>query len=74
MKVKFEFNLPDDLDDYTIYSNAQRMHHAICELKNEMRAIYKYEESHSDEVYDIIERLQNKLNESLETIVEDLEL
>jgi len=60
MKATLTFNLPDDQHEFDLAVHGSDFYSILFDLNNEMRSICKYEE-HSDEVYDIVERLRNML-------------
>lgn len=66
MKVKFEFNLPEDQEDYNIFSNASKMHNAICIMQEYLRSQIKYsEDDMSEDAYDAYRDCQITFNNVL---------
>ena len=64
MKAILEFNLPEDYSDFEYASKGLDAHLLIDTLLSEMRQIIKYEE-HPDEVYNIVERLRDRIVEEM---------
>ena len=56
MKAKFEFNLPEENDDYNIYSNAKNYYLALWGLSQQIRQWYKYEEKDSINIEELTEK------------------
>lgn len=42
MKIVFEFNMPEDKEDYEIHANALKIHAVLCDLQDEFRQKIKY--------------------------------
>lgn len=59
MKVTFEFNIPEDNDEYEMYSNALNYYSFINALNEYLRSEIKYNE-HTDEEYAILEKVREQ--------------
>ena len=67
MKVKFDFNLPEEQEEYKMYNQARSMYSALHEIKDNIRRLYKYGHSFKDAdqaVNGIYEDILGVLNEN----------
>jgi len=64
MKAQLTFNLPDDQHEFDMAVHSSDFYSVLFDLDNEMRSICKYEE-HSEDVYNIVERLRAILREGV---------
>ena len=64
MKAILEFNLPEDEHEFYCVTKGKDMFVVLWNLQQELRKLYKYEELNEDE-WQIVERLQDFLNDSL---------
>jgi hypothetical protein len=63
-KVKFDFNLPEESEDFEVYRSSVHYYCAINDLFSEIRSYVKWEKSKFiDESYDIGDRKYQDLNE-----------
>lgn len=62
MKAVLKFNLPEEQDEFNLALSAQKYFCTLSDLSQELRKIRKYEE-HSDEVRNVVERLEAILAE-----------
>jgi hypothetical protein len=71
MKVKLEFNLPEEKDDFLVYFNGSKYFSMINEFERYLRHIYKYEEN-PEEVYNKIDEVRKKFYEIFNGYDEDI--
>jgi hypothetical protein len=64
MKVKLEYNLPDDQFEFECAVKSTKMFFALTEIKEELRAIWKYEELKQNQ-FEMVERIREKFFEIL---------
>ncbi len=64
MKATIEYNLPEDQFEFDCASKSLKMHFALSEIKEELRAIWKYEDLKDNE-FELIERVREKFFEIL---------
>jgi hypothetical protein len=65
MKAKIEYNLPDDQFEFDNAVKSNKMWHALTEIKDELRRIWKYEELKENQ-YELVERIREKFFEILQ--------
>ena len=64
MKATLEFNLPEDQEEFDCAVKSTKMFFALTEIKNELRAIWKYEELKENQ-FEMVERIREKFFEIL---------
>jgi hypothetical protein len=64
MKATIEYNLPEDQFEFNNAVKSTKMYFALNEIKEELRAIWKYEEL-KDNQFEIVERIREKFFEIL---------
>jgi len=64
MKVKIEYNLPDDQFEFDSAVKSMKMFFALTEIKDELRSIWKYEELKENQ-FEMVERIREKFFEIL---------
>ena len=64
MKVKIKYNLPDDDFEFNCAVKSTKMYFALTEIKEELRAIWKYEEL-KEHQFEMVERIREKFFEIL---------
>ena len=64
MKATIEYNLPDDQFEFDNAVKSNKMWHALTEIKDELRRIYKYEDLKENE-FEMVERIREKFFEIL---------
>ena len=76
MKAILEFNLPEDNVEYELANNAYKMHLALCEMDNWLRAQYKYmpDEEYNEVAYNTYEKCRDQLHEFMNERNIDLDL
>jgi hypothetical protein len=65
MKVKLEYNLPDDQFEFESAVKSTKMFFALTEIKDELRSIWKYEELKENQ-FEMVERIMEKFFEILQ--------
>lgn len=65
MKAKLIFNLPDDQFEFDNAVKSNKMWHALTEIKDELRRIYKYEDLKENQ-FEMVERIREKFFEILQ--------
>jgi hypothetical protein len=65
MKAIIEYNLPDDQFEFDNAVKSNKMWHALTEIKDELRRIYKYEELKENQ-FEMVERIREKFFEILQ--------
>ena len=65
MKATIEYNLPEDQFEFDNAVKSMKMWHALNEVKDELRRIYKYEDLKENE-FEIVERIREKFFEILQ--------
>jgi hypothetical protein len=65
MKVKLEYNLPDDQFEFECAVKSTKMYFALTEIKDELRSIWKYEELKENQ-FEMVERIMEKFFEILQ--------
>ena len=64
MKAIMKYNLPDEKFEYDCAVNSVRYWSALIEIKDEIRAIWKYEELKENQ-FEMVERIREKFFEIL---------
>ena len=64
MKATIEYNLPDDQFEFDKAVKSMKMFFALTEIKDELRAIWKYEELKENQ-FEMVERIREKFFEIL---------
>jgi hypothetical protein len=64
MKATIEYNLPDDEFEFNCAVKSTKMYFALTEIKEELRAIWKYEELKENQ-FEMVERIREKFFEIL---------
>ena len=64
MKATIEYNLPDDQFEFDNAVKSMKMFFALTEIKDELRAIWKYEELKENQ-FEMVERIREKFFEIL---------
>ena len=65
-KVKLEFELPEEQNEYDIIMKAGKYHNVIWDIQNYLRNEWKYnDEKYSDEEYKLLETIRDRLWEIL---------
>lgn len=64
MKATIEYNLPDDQFEFDNAVKSNKMWHALTEIKDELRTIWKYEDLKENQ-YEMVERIREKFFEIL---------
>ena len=65
MKATIEYNLPEDQFEFDNAVKSNKMWHALTEIKDELRRIYKYEDLKENE-FEMVERIREKFFEILQ--------
>ena len=65
MKATIEYNLPDDQFEFDNAVKSNKMWHALIEIKDELRTIWKYEELKENQ-FEMVERIREKFFEILQ--------
>ena len=65
MKATIEYNLPEDQFEFDNAVKSMKMWHALNEIKDELRRIYKYEDLKEND-FEMVERIREKLFEILQ--------
>ena len=65
MKAIIEYNLPEDQFEFDNAVKSMKMWHALNEIKDELRRIYKYEDLKENE-FEMVERIREKFFEILQ--------
>ena len=65
MKATLKFNLPDDQFEFDNAVKSNKMWHALTEIKDELRRIWKYEDLKENE-FEMVERIREKFFEILQ--------
>jgi nitroimidazol reductase NimA-like FMN-containing flavoprotein (pyridoxamine 5'-phosphate oxidase superfamily) len=65
MKAIIEYNLPDDQFEFDNAVKSNKMWHALTEVKDELRRIWKYEDLKENQ-YEMVERIREKFFEILQ--------
>ena len=73
MKATLKFNLPEDREEFEQAVRASDIHAALWDFKQKLRGHIKYEE-HSHEVYEMLDKVRDELNQSLTDYNVNLEL
>jgi len=60
-KVILEFDPNEDRAEMESALNGWKWQMVVWEFDQHMRSIYKYEDNHTGEVYDMLEKLRNEL-------------
>jgi hypothetical protein len=64
MKATLKYNLPDDEFEFNCAVKSTKMYFALTEIKEELRAIWKYEELKENQ-FEMVERIREKFFEIL---------
>jgi hypothetical protein len=64
-KVTLEYDFNEEREEMESAINGWKWKMLVWEFDQRMRAIYKYEDNHNAEVYDMIDKLRNELREML---------
>lgn len=73
MKAILEFDLPEDNIEFNMAVKASDIHAALWDFKQKLRSHIKYEE-HPKEVYEMLDKVREELNQSLMDYNVNLEL
>lgn len=65
MKAIIEYNLPDDQFEFDNAVKSNKMFFALTEIKDELRAIWKYEDLKENQ-FEMVERIREKFFEILQ--------
>ena len=65
MKATIEYNLPEDQFEFDNAVKSMKMWHALNEIKDELRRIYKYEDLKEND-FEMVERIREKFFEILQ--------
>lgn len=65
MEATLKFNLPDDEFEFNCAVKSTKMYFALTEIKDELRAIWKYEELKENQ-FEMVERIREKFFEILQ--------
>lgn len=65
MKATLKFNLPDEQFEFDNAVKSNKMWHALTEIKDELRRIWKYEDLKENE-FEMVERIREKFFEILQ--------
>lgn len=65
MKAIFEFTLPEEIEEFERFNQANDMSSALSEFANYMRSMSKYDDSLNESQYDLLEKLREKYYEIL---------
>jgi hypothetical protein len=65
MKATLKYNLPDDQFEFDSAVKSMKMFFALTEIKDELRAIWKYEELKENQ-FEMVERIREKFFEILQ--------
>lgn len=63
MKAMFEFNLPEELDNYNIYRQAPTYNSVLYDISNYLRSLYKYRDDLTAEQEQLVEEIRTKFYE-----------
>ena len=58
MIIRFEFQLPEEAEDYKMYSNAHEYYTALCDLYDALFPLWDEAEWKTDEARQLAERLR----------------
>jgi hypothetical protein len=64
MEATLKYNLPDDVFEFNCAVKSTKMYFALTEIKDELRAIWKYEELKENQ-FEMVERIREKFFEIL---------
>ena len=64
-KVTIEYDFNEEREEMESAINGWKWKMVVWEFDQRMRAIYKYEDNHTQEVYDMIEKLREELRDML---------
>ena len=72
-KVIFEFNLPEDRNDYEIAHRANKLYCALWEIKYEvLRKRWKYKEYEHEETSKEIDDIYSEVCDCIDTLLDDI--
>jgi hypothetical protein len=66
MKAILEFDLPDEQHEHKLAIDGQKWSCAMWDIDQHLRSILKYEDNISEEVYDKVDSIREKLYQCLE--------
>ena len=61
MKAILEFNLPDDQPDFQLAVDGSKWSYVAWQIDQELRAKLKYDENISEDTYNELQKLRDKL-------------
>lgn len=64
MKVTYDFNLPEEQDDFDIYNNSMKYYLALWDLQQTFRDWLKYQERESIPLEELINTFDEVLNDN----------
>ena len=64
MKATLKYNLPEDEFEFNCAVKSTKMYFALTEIKDELRAIWKYEDLKENQ-FEMVERIREKFFEIL---------
>jgi hypothetical protein len=64
-KITLEYDFNEEREEMESAINGWKWKMVMWDFDQRMRAIYKYEDNHTQEVYDVIEKLRDELREML---------
>ena len=64
MKAILEFNLPEDGDDFRYAINGEEYYHALNNIREDVRQIWKYQQL-TDEQYKIVDEIYQMINQRI---------
>ena len=64
-KVTLEYDFNEERDEMESAINGWKWKMIVWDFDQRMRAIYKYEDNHTQEVYNMIEKLREELREMI---------
>ena len=64
VKVKYEFHLPDNRNEFAIFLKATDFYIALHDIHDRCKQIYKYKENPTEEEIDLAERIDEVVAES----------
>jgi hypothetical protein len=66
MKAKLEFELPEDQYEFEVASNAHKYKRCLEDFDNYLRSRLKYETIQTEEIFNCLQEVRNKLHEIIE--------
>lgn len=64
-KITLEYDFNEEMEEMESAINGWKWKMVVWDFDQRMRAIYKYEDNHKQEVYDMIEKLREELREMI---------